>query len=154
MRIKTSSQTNLQRRFRPGVYAVEMAAVISIFLMFFFGLIEYGRFLFIRSVMMNAAREGARFAAVNVYADTMVSDTQAQVKKYMSGVNTALSGYACDVYRADATGTKTGDATAASFGQYLCVEVSGKYSPILPTLLKLKSQYTLMNKAIMVSEAN
>lgn len=56
----------LNRPRRRGVTIVESALVLSIFLMLLFGIFEYCRFLMVLHVTHNAARDGARYAAVNV----------------------------------------------------------------------------------------
>ncbi|MCX7700921.1 MAG: pilus assembly protein, partial [Gemmataceae bacterium] len=58
-------------RSRRGATLVETALVISIFLMFLFGIFEYGRFVMTRQLMENAAREGARWAIANTYNGTV-----------------------------------------------------------------------------------
>src|SRR5689334_17002312 len=51
---------------RRGVTVVEGALVLSVFLLLLFGMFEYCRFLLVLHVTNNAAREGARYAVVNV----------------------------------------------------------------------------------------
>src|SRR5438105_3553837 len=112
---------------RPGATAVEMAAVIAIFVLLMFGILEYCLILYSYNVVENAAREGSRYAIVNVTDTTMIADTKTYVQTLMGGLDTKLSAYNCDVYLADATGAKTGVATTAQFGQYVCVDVSVNY---------------------------
>jgi hypothetical protein len=45
---------------------VESALVLSVFALLMFGIFEYGRFLMILHITNNAARDGARYAAVNL----------------------------------------------------------------------------------------
>ena len=49
---------------RTGAAIVEAALVLPIAILFIFGILEYGRFLFVRNVMEHGAREGARYAVV------------------------------------------------------------------------------------------
>ena len=51
---------------RRGMTIVESALVLSVFLMLLFGLFEYCRFLMVLHLTNNAARDGARYAVVNV----------------------------------------------------------------------------------------
>jgi hypothetical protein len=51
---------------RRGATVVEVALLLSIFLMFLFGIFEYGRYLMTVHVIGNAAREGVRYASVHV----------------------------------------------------------------------------------------
>jgi Flp pilus assembly protein TadG len=54
------------RRSR-GQALVEFALVIPIFLLMLFGLIDIGRYVYMNSTLSQAAREGARVAAVEAY---------------------------------------------------------------------------------------
>jgi Flp pilus assembly protein TadG len=59
--------TRLRRtRRRRGLTVVESALVLSVFMLLLFGMFEYCRFLMVLHVTENAAREGARYAVVNV----------------------------------------------------------------------------------------
>ena len=53
-------QSSRQRRL--GSAVVEFAVVAPIFLLFVFGLIEYGRMVMVEQILTNASREGARVA--------------------------------------------------------------------------------------------
>lgn len=52
------------RRVRNGQSLVEFALVLPVFLLVLFGLIDVGRLVYMNSVLSQAAREGARVAAV------------------------------------------------------------------------------------------
>ena len=58
--------TRLRKNRRRGVTVVESALVLGVFLLLLFGMFEYCRFLMVLHVTNNAAREGARYAAVNL----------------------------------------------------------------------------------------
>jgi Flp pilus assembly protein TadG len=51
---------------RRGVTTVEAALVLIVFCMLLFGVFEYCRFLYTLHVTNNAARDGARYAVVNM----------------------------------------------------------------------------------------
>lgn len=51
---------------RRGATLVEVALLLGIFLMFLFGIFEYGRYLMTVHVIGNAARDGVRYASVHV----------------------------------------------------------------------------------------
>jgi Flp pilus assembly protein TadG len=51
---------------RGGATTVEMAVVVSVFLLFLFGLFEYCRFILMLQATTNACREAARYASVNM----------------------------------------------------------------------------------------
>lgn len=71
----------LLRRFvaeRGAAAMVEFAIIAPVLLLFVFGIIEYGRYFFLYSNLTNAAREGARLAAVtplNTAADRTAATT-------------------------------------------------------------------------------
>jgi Flp pilus assembly protein TadG len=140
-------------RHRAGATVVELAAVIIVFCMLMFGILEYCLIVFTQNVVENAAREGARFAIVSTSDATLVSDTQAYVLTLMDGINIKDAPYTCNVYMADSNGNNTGVATTAKFGQYICCDVSVTYTPVTPGLLYLKT-FTIRSKCSMISEAN
>jgi len=63
------------RARRRGATIVELALLMSIFLMFLFGILEYARYLFTLHVTTNAARDAARYASVRVNANPVVTGT-------------------------------------------------------------------------------
>ena len=74
--------------FRGGAVAVEMAIVTPLLLTVLFGIIEYGWAFSVRQAMVNAAREGARVAALQGSTDT---DIRSRVSTYLTPMH--LSGY-------------------------------------------------------------
>lgn len=97
----------LNRTRRRGVTIVESALVLSIFLMLLFGIFEYCRFLMVLHVTHNAARDGARYAAVNVNCPSdQVAAKKTAIEDYtkarMKSVEKQFSGavqvavYPCD----------------------------------------------------------
>jgi Flp pilus assembly protein TadG len=143
---------------RSGATTVEVAVVLSVFLMFLFGIFEYCRYLMAIQVTTNAARDGARYAVVNMgkgasFATTDYSDgvttypsIQAYVTSKMAGMNGMIDGYSATVFSCDsfylnqATPTivaKTGPWNAAQFGERIAVRIQGNYSTILPNFLMM-----------------
>jgi hypothetical protein len=57
------------RRRTTGQTLVEFAIVLPFLLMVFFGVIEFGRYIYSSETVTNAAREAARLAVVNQDAD-------------------------------------------------------------------------------------
>ena len=55
-----------RRRLRSGATLVETALVLSLLLLFLFGIFEYARYLLVHQLLANAARDGVRYASVNV----------------------------------------------------------------------------------------
>jgi len=100
---------------------VETAAVLVIFLMLLFGVFEYCRFLFIKQLVDNAAREGARFAVVSTAISSIVPDTTAVVNARMGGFNSPASvqNWTVKVYRADDSGNPVYDYQTDGTGNYV-----------------------------------
>ena len=142
-----------RNRQRNGATTVELVAVITIFTMMMFGILEYCLIVYTTNVVENAAREGSRFAVVNTSDTTLITDTQNYVQSLMGGLDKKMSAYSCNVYLADANGNNIGAPTDAQFGQYVCVDVSLNYVPITPGLIFL-NQFTIRSKCGMISEAN
>jgi Flp pilus assembly protein TadG len=62
---KNNQLRRVLRRARRGASAVEFAIVAPIFVLFVFGMIEYGRMVMVQQVLTNATREGARLAVLD-----------------------------------------------------------------------------------------
>lgn len=138
---------------RRGVTVVEFAFVCTFCLMVFFGVFEYGRHLWIRQVMDNAAREGARFAVVHTN-DRTTADIQNYVKSVMVGQDVQLAAN-IRVYKVNtSTGANTGAWDTAGFGEAICVQIDGAYRPLLPRLFFRTTSFTVTSKSVMYSEAN
>jgi Flp pilus assembly protein TadG len=146
-----SQRTSENRR---GAALVEFALVVTIFFFFFFGILEYCRLVYVRQVVMNASREGARYAVVNLFDSTIVADTQAVVKTKMCGLDSQTTYYNCQVYLSDSTGVNIGSAANATFGQYIAVQVDYDHKPLLPSFLKMNSTIRITARDCMYSESN
>src|SRR5204863_5230160 len=117
----------LQPSARRGATAVETAAVISVALLFIFGIVEYARLVYFFHVADNAAREGARYAVVHTGDGTSTAQVQAVVTAAMSGQQASLNSgtFVVSVYSADpSTGTAIANAswTDAPFSGAIGVE--------------------------------
>lgn len=68
-----------------GASAVEFAIILPLFLIFVFGIIEFGVIMYNKAVVTNASREGARFGVL--FAPSVNTDSQirARVNSYLSG---------------------------------------------------------------------
>lgn len=94
---------------RRGMTVVESALVLGVFLLLLFGIFEYCRFLLVLHLTNNAARDGARYAAVRVNADaSQIPIVQQEVIDYtrarMSGVDRQIAGCTIIVYALDQVG--------------------------------------------------
>lgn len=139
---------------RRGAVLVEMAFVMLVFLLLLFGIMEYCRFTFYRQLVTNASREGARYAVVNSQDNTVVADTKAWVTKFMANMDKKMKNFTCDVYKSDSAGKNIGAADTAGFGEYICVDISLDYDPILPAFMFLNNTIKIDVKSLMYSEAN
>lgn len=148
----------LQRRTakRDGTTMIETALVLPIFILLVFGVFEYGRFSFVRYVMDNAAREGARYAVVNT-ANKTTAEIQAYVTNRMATqAKQFTAAPTISVYYADATGEpdNTKVWTDAAFGQAIGVRITGNYKVLLGAVVRLPSTISMTATSLMKSEAN
>lgn len=94
---------------RRGSTLVETALVIGIFLLFLFGIFEYCRYLMVLHVANNAARDGARYASVNVNCPSdQIAAKKTAIEAYttarMAGLQKNVIGYQVAVYSCDQSG--------------------------------------------------
>jgi Flp pilus assembly protein TadG len=116
------------RRAYAGVTTVEFAIVGTLLMIVVFGVIEMGRALFVVNVLTEAARRGARMAAVCPVGDpkpaqVAVFDTGGGTSSVVSGLTTAN----ISVQYLDNSG-----ATTATFGniRYVRVSITGFTMPL------------------------
>ena len=145
---------------RRGATLVEVVLVISALIMMLLGIMEYGRFIMVKQVVENATREGAHLttsadgADPTNYSYQTTATIQAAVTNAMGGVDALLPDLTIDVYLVDSSGNNIGSWTTAQDGQNIAVEVTGTYTPILPTFGFLPSTVTIHSKCVMRSEGN
>ena len=104
---------NRALRRRGGATTVEVSVVISVFLLFLFGIFEYCRFIFFMHVSTNAARDGARYAVVNVdkptdfdnvdtvYGGTTYLSIKNYVEQRIASNGKMITGYNVEVFPCD-----------------------------------------------------
>lgn len=94
-----------------GVAAIETALVLPIFILIFFSVIELVWVMHVRSTMIDAAREGARYAALQDVTAPMVQDRVVEVLNNMklNGDNICPSGQCVTVTPVDPENAKRGD---------------------------------------------
>jgi Flp pilus assembly protein TadG len=142
---------------RRAATIVEAAFVISIALMFIFGIFEYCRFIFLIQITENAAREGARYAVARTADGTAMSDVQSYVTTKMAGRQNDMSGYTVEVLNVNPdTGVTIPNTNwnDAPFGGAILVRITGTYTPMLPGFLKMPTSIPIRATAMMTSEAN
>jgi Flp pilus assembly protein TadG len=150
------------RSLRRAATLVEIVVIISVALLFLFGLFEYGRFFMAKHLLENSAREGARFAVAHT-ADSS-SDVQGDVTNFLCGLDAKLQNCTITVTgvklrNTDGTPTTAqGSALAnwydASPTDGVKVSITGTYQPVLPSFLGLSSSIPLTATAVMYSEGN
>jgi Flp pilus assembly protein TadG len=67
-----SRSTDQKAKRRGGIACVEFALILPILLSFVLGVLEVGRFIEVRQILMGAAREGARQASTGMMTDAQV----------------------------------------------------------------------------------
>jgi len=145
-----------RRRLRSGATLVETALVLSLLVLFLFGIFEYSRYLLVSQMLANAARDGARYAATNmdksstfVTVDENGKDCiQDYVIQECKGAdkwvdNFAVTAFPCD--SSDTTGAYANPPVIkpkasysswneASFTDRLAVKITATYRPVLPVV--------------------
>jgi Flp pilus assembly protein TadG len=139
-------------RPRRGTTITESAIVMGIFLTFLLAVFEYGRFIMMRNLLDNAAREGARQATITTSTGT-TSQITTTVTNWLLNTNTPLTNINIQVYKIDpSTGANLGSWNSASFGQAIAVDVTADYNPMLPTFGFLQNPTHLRTRSVMRSE--
>jgi Flp pilus assembly protein TadG len=145
---------------RRGATAVETAVVISIVLLFLFGVIEYARLVYFFHVADNAAREGARYAVVHTGDGTTTAQVQAVVTNTMYGQQGSLNSgtFVVNVFNANpSTGAAIANTqwTDCPFAGAIAVQITGTYKFILPTFLHFAGPtINIKVQSLMTSETN
>ncbi len=129
-------------RRRTGAAAVELAAVAPVLIVLILGMIEFGRVMMVEHVLTNAAREGARRAAL---PGSTADDAKTVVSDYLTsaGINGANP---ADV---------SPDPATAQAGTAITVTVSVSFSNVswLPVSQWMGNQ-TLTATVVMCKESN
>ncbi len=79
MSLRPCRRTNSTRRQRRGTLTVEMAFVIPVVLLFFFGMWEWSRVEMVRHVCQNACFEGARMGTLPGYTPSEIETEVADI---------------------------------------------------------------------------
>jgi Flp pilus assembly protein TadG len=164
---------HVQQPRRCGAVTVEFAVVFFLLVLFMFVIFEYGRLLMMRHLVNNAAREGARQAAINCNF-TQDSTGQFQAlnltpqQKTTQVQNTVFnllasqplnnsSGQPLQASDVQVSLVNPGPGqqylTDATFGEGVMITVNTQYQPMLPGLTLLFPTPIAL-KCIMGSEAN
>ena len=76
-------------RRRAGATTVEFAFVAILLFLMLFGILEYGRFLFVYHLTTNAARDAARFAVVRTSGGVTITEADGTQIAEPAAVTTA-----------------------------------------------------------------
>ncbi len=150
--------------------------------MMLFGIFEYGRLLYVMHMASNSARDTARFAVVSTAGGAMPGEpttiTTANLNQIfltgqlgtltvgsgMSGMDQNIQGLTVNIFAVDPVGLNqvpqviqpmlNSSWSDASFGQPIAVQVTGTYSPVLPSLLFMSQSVPIQITVMCGSEAN
>jgi Flp pilus assembly protein TadG len=140
-----------QARRRRGATAVEFAVVLSVFILFLFSVFEYGRFVMMSNLLINATREGCRYALVHAQDATVVADVQTVVRSRLAGQVNQLPDLAISVYP---TNNPTAAMSSTNPDDPITVMASGTLSSLFPKLPYLPSSFTIRSSSVMTCEGN
>jgi Flp pilus assembly protein TadG len=158
-----------------GQALVEFALVIPVFLVMLFGVVDAGRYVYMNSVLSQAAREGARLAAVEAgwiasadascnqpggpvcpaTAAALAIDATAASNRMVAPFGNIQSLYiSCDPVGSAPTGAWTSgtacDANSGATGNVVSVRVLLTFRPIAPVIAQLIGTITASGSATMV----
>ena len=145
-----------RRRLRGGATLVETALVLSLLLLFLFGIFEYARYLLVTQMLSNAARDGARYAASNVDKSnnflTVDEGGRECIRDYVvqecRGADKWVENFQVTAFPCDSSDTSGSYANPpqikpktsysswneASFTDRLAVRITATYRPVLPVV--------------------
>jgi len=139
---RTPPNQSRRRRSRRGSAAVEFAVIAPVFLLFVFGIIEYGRMVMVQQILTNSAREGAR---VGILDNSTQAEVDTAVNQYLAGAG--IQGAAITV--------TPNPPSSATSGNPVSVQVSVGFNQVswLPSPMYLGGK-TLSYTATMRRETN
>jgi len=145
-------------RRRRGHTMVEAAILLPLVLTFYFGILEYSRWLMTMQLVHNAVVQGAEYAAK--HTDPIVlggttyqpTDVNTVITQYMAGLT--LQNQVIQIYQSDAVGNNLGVWTGAQTGTFVCVQITGNYTFMQSTLLGFAAHLPVSFKSVKASEGN
>ena len=160
------------RRGDRGQALVEFALVLPVFLLVFFGLLDMGRYVYLRSVLSQAAREGARLGSVEAAwvgssdpscnqpggpvcpasISALQADVAAAANRMVAPFGPITSVYlACTAPGSAPTGSWTGVSCGSrTTGDLVSVRVVLSLTPLTPVVGQLVGTITASGSATMV----
>jgi Flp pilus assembly protein TadG len=120
-------------------------------MLFLFSIFEYGRYVMIENAMVNAAREGCRYAMCHCQDATVATDVQNVVTQRMAGLNAQLTGFTVTAY-------PTNNPTAVLGSTYpddpITVKVTGTFKAMFPAMPYLPTSFAMASASTMTCEGN
>lgn len=166
------SRCGNQRRQRSGAAAVEFAVVVPVVIVILMAIFEYGRFMFTYTTATNAAREGARYAAVHT-SDKTTAEVITQIDNRMGPAKSQLKdpvpasdkrkifwadpgqfSAATPVITAKSGFTGPDDWKSTPFGDKIVCEINGTFHPVLASIFQASTSITVKVQGIVTCEAN
>jgi len=114
-----------------GASAVEFAIVLPLFLLFIFGIIEFGIIMYDKAMITNASREGARFGILYAETPSTANEVEAKAIDKLS-----TNGKSVLISLGGEAKPPTAKAEIKN-GKYWEVSVEYQYVFLLPKLLKI-----------------
>jgi hypothetical protein len=169
----------LTTKRRSGATVAEAAIVLGLFLFCLFSIFEYCRYLFVLQTLTQAARQGVRYASVNVSKPTNFDTvdyvegtvTYPSVVKFTTdraaGMQNTLGTFSIEVFPCDMDklaqtpplvdkkpGFPSSTVTwnSAIFTEMICVRIKGTYFTAVPNVVFWNGQINLQVEAISSSE--
>jgi hypothetical protein len=167
---------------RHGASVVEMAVVSVLLFMMLFGILEYARLLYVMHVANNAARDTVRFAVVHTSGGTMPGEPATIATSDlvnilltgqlgslvegsgMGGMDKNIQNFSVNIFAVDPVGLSqtppviqpmpNSSWSDAAYGQNIAVQITGHYTPVLPSLLFMNSTIPIQITVMSSSEAN
>ena len=107
--------TSRPQRRTGGQTLVEFALILPVFILLLFGVLDVGRYVYMNSVLSQAAREGARVAAAEAeWIGKTVSDDPSCVASPASITNANPGAHVCPATVTGATNSLQADVIAAA----------------------------------------
>lgn len=140
----TSTKRTLSER---GIVAVEFALLLPVFLMILFGILEFGRMMYGREIVTNAAREGARAG--------IVARAPATTKPSGATITAIANNYLTGTGISPASVTFTPVGAQSAYPAALTVSVVYRYSflvPYLPAVIGIPNPLIINTQVVMTHE--
>jgi Flp pilus assembly protein TadG len=138
---------------RRGATLVETAIVIGACLLFLFAIFEYGRIIMLQQMVIDATREGARYAVANTNTQP-TPNLQTYVTNYLAGQPLTITSFNAFQANPNSNYANVGPWQNTPFGQPIVVQLQASYKPIFPSFKFLPNPVILNAESTMCSEGN